>query len=152
MKKIIIALCLVLSLTMLVCSCETGDNTDGTTPAEITTKAPDDNGSNPTSGTTTAAQTTTAAPNNNNTPTTVTYTVKVIDETGAPVAGAAVQLCLGDLCKMPALTGADGVASFNYEPDNYKALVTIEGYNCGDYVFFAEGSTELTITITKLPA
>ena len=81
----------------------------------------------------------------------VTYTVTVVDENNAPIAGATVQMCVGDLCRLPALTGADGVASFLFDPDNYTVKVTIKGYIYEASYTFAEGSTELTVQLTKIP-
>jgi len=145
MKKIIAILCLLLAVMMLVCSCDTGnDETESTTTAATTTEAP--GGSTPT----TPAQTTTNNPGNVETPTTPTYKVTVVDETGAPVSGATVQLCVGDLCKLPGFTGADGVVTFNFEKADYTVKVTVSGYtsNPNGYTFSAD-STEMTVTLTK---
>ncbi|MBR5120650.1 MAG: DUF4838 domain-containing protein [Clostridia bacterium] len=81
----------------------------------------------------------------------VAYTVTVVDENNAPLSGATVQMCVGDLCRLPALTGADGVASFLFDPDNYTVKVTIKGYIYEASYTFAEGSTELTVQLTKIP-
>lgn len=82
----------------------------------------------------------------------VTYTVKVVDEGGNPVAGAMVQLC-AEMC-LPKLTNADGVAVYENmeERSDYKASVTVypEGYEqLGDTVdhYLENGATEVTITV-----
>ena len=80
---------------------------------------------------------------------TVTYTVTVVDQDGAPVVGAAVQLCVGDLCKLPCPTDASGVSVFeNFEPADYSVKVTVSGYTVEEYYHFDTDSTELTITVT----
>lgn len=82
----------------------------------------------------------------------VTYTIKVVDEGGNPVAGAMVQLC-SDLC-LPKITDANGLAVYENqeELDNYKASVTSypTGYEqLGEETdfYFGEGVYEVTITV-----
>lgn len=82
----------------------------------------------------------------------VTYTIKLVDEGGNPVAGAMVQLC-SDLC-LPKLTDAEGLAVFENqeEKDNYKASVTSypAGYEqLGEETefYFGAGNYEVTITV-----
>ena len=82
----------------------------------------------------------------------VTYTIKLVDESGNPVAGAMVQLC-SDLC-LPKLTDAEGLAVFENqeEKDNYKASVTSypAGYEqLGEETefYFGTGNYEVTITV-----
>jgi hypothetical protein len=82
----------------------------------------------------------------------VTYTVKVVDEKGNPYAGAMVQLCL-DAC-VPAVTDANGIATWNLEKADYKvSFVTMpEGYTAEkENFYFDTDSYEMTITI-KSPA
>lgn len=81
-----------------------------------------------------------------------TYTVKVVDEGGNPVAGVMVQLC-AEIC-MPKFTDADGAAVYTgqEERSDYKASVTSypAGYEALDEqtdFYFEEGSYEVTITI-----
>ena len=80
----------------------------------------------------------------------VVYTIKVVDEAGAPVASVMVQLCK-DTC-VPKMTDANGVAEFSVEEiaDGYKANVTMapEGYvyEDGD-VYFEDGETEVTLVL-----
>lgn len=81
----------------------------------------------------------------------VTYTVKVVDEGGNPVAGAMVQLCA--VSCLPKITDAQGVAVYENmeERSDYKASVTMypEGYEqLGDIVdHYLDGATEVTITV-----
>ena len=79
----------------------------------------------------------------------VTYTVKVVDEGGNPVAQAAVQLCK-DSC-LPGMTNAEGVATFRVLEDaGYKVsfMVMPAGYEAEETEFyFEDGSYEMTITL-----
>ena len=79
----------------------------------------------------------------------VTYTVTVVDENNAPLAGASVQMCVGNLCKFPSFTGADGVVTFLFDPDDYTVKVTLKDYTGEASYKFAVGSTELTVQLTK---
>ena len=82
----------------------------------------------------------------------VTYTVKVVDEGGNPIAGAMVQLCK-ETC-LPGVTGADGVAVFNVVEDSeYKVSFMSQpaGYEGMEEAYYFEaGSYELTITLTAV--
>ncbi len=82
----------------------------------------------------------------------VTYTVKVVDEGGNPVAGVMVQLC-AEIC-MPKFTDADGAAVYTNQEErsDYKASVTSypAGYEAlGEQTdfYFEQGSYEVTITV-----
>ena len=83
--------------------------------------------------------------------TSLTYIVTVVDESNTPLAGATVQLCVGDLCRLPGLTNADGVASFKFDEDDYTVKVTLDGYTGEAEYHFAAGSTELTVQLTTIP-
>lgn len=80
----------------------------------------------------------------------VTYTVKVLDGAGAPMAGVMVQICK-DSC-MPGMTDAQGVATFRVaEAEGYKVsfLSVPEGYTAeAEEFYFEAGSMELTLTLT----
>ena len=139
MKKIIAVLCVLLGVMMLVCSC-TGDGE--TTTAEVTTDAP---ATDPTPTETEKKEPQqTEAPN-----TKVTYKITVVDEAGAPLAGATVQLCVGDICRLPVPTDTNGVATFELDADDYKVKITLSGYTGEAEYSFPEGSTELKVTLTK---
>ena len=86
--------------------------------------------------------------------TTPKFEVTVTDADGNAVQGVMVQLCK-DTC-VPAVTDANGVATFNAEiTDGYKLSVMScpEGYeseNTGDnYIYLEEGETSYTLEITK---
>ena len=78
----------------------------------------------------------------------VTYTVTVLDwRTGEPIANIPVQLCVGELCRLPVLTDENGIASVTVEKDDYTVKVITS-----DYAFeprtFEEGSTEMTLYLS----
>ena len=83
--------------------------------------------------------------------TSVTYTVTVVDENNAPLSGATVQLCVGELCRLPSVTNANGVASFQFDEADYTVKVTLDGYTGEASYGFAAGATELTVQLTKIP-
>ena len=123
---LVLAMCLVFAL----CACggndaDTGKQTTAATkPSEAETTAPTvDDGK-------------------------VTYTVKVVDEGGNPVANAMVQLCL-EAC-MPAMTDANGVATYKTVEANYKVsfVQMPAGYTADATEFYFDaGSHEMTITL-----
>ena len=83
----------------------------------------------------------------------ITYTVTVVDQNGAPVAGVSIQMCTADSCLMPAPTAEDGTVRFTLAPAAYHATVAIcpEGYTAeaaAEYHFEGD-ATALTITVTK---
>ena len=77
----------------------------------------------------------------------VTYTVKVVDEGGNPIASAAVQICK-DSC-LPGMTDAQGVATFRVAEDDYKVsfMAMPAGYEAEAEEFYFDGAYELTITL-----
>lgn len=82
----------------------------------------------------------------------VTYTVKVVDESGNPIAGALVQMC-SNTC-FPSATDANGVATFKLEDAEYKVsfLTLPAGYThvgTEENYYFDGDATELTITLKK---
>ena len=103
-----ISLFLLVVLVLTLCACGSGGN-DTTTASTA---------QDTTAGTT---ETTGAAK--------PTYTVKVVDESGNPIFGAVVQLCL-DMC-YPAVTDASGIATWNIEEAEYKVSIAKapEGYS-----------------------
>ena len=128
MKKIL-ALLLVLCAIFGLCAC--GGNADA--------------GKDTTAGTTAATTEATEAKVDDGK---VTYTVKVVDEGGNPVSGAMVQLCL-EAC-IPALTNAEGVATYNLAEADYKVsfVQMPAGYTADatEYHFDA-GKYDMTITL-----
>ena len=72
-----------------------------------------------------------------------TYTVTVLDASGAPVADANVQFCVGAECKLPVPTDADGIAILELE----KADYTIKVNGVEVPYSFDEGIFELTIQL-----
>ncbi|MBQ8627438.1 MAG: Ig-like domain-containing protein [Agathobacter sp.] len=82
----------------------------------------------------------------------VQYTVKVVDESGNPIADALVQMC-SDTC-FPSKTDANGVATFNLTDAEYKVsfLTLPAGYThvgTEENYYFDGDATELTITLKK---
>lgn len=133
-SKRLLAAVLALCLTVGLCACTGGG--ENTTTGANTTQA------------STAATTEgkTEAEENG-------YTVTVVDEGGNPIAGAMVQLCL-DAC-YPAATDDSGVARFAVEEADYKVsfLALPTGYTYttdAQEFYFAEGSSELTITLKAI--
>ena len=81
---------------------------------------------------------------------TVTYKVTVLEWPTDPIVGANVQLCVGDLCRLPVVTDENGVATFQLERADYTVkIVHLTGYEIEPYYNFEEGQTELTITLHR---
>ena len=80
----------------------------------------------------------------------LTYTVTVLDADGNPIAGVEVQICDGDRCLLPNVTGEDGTVSFKTTSGNFKAQIkdAPEGYTYEAEYPFPAGETSLTITLT----
>ena len=122
---LVLALCMVFALCACSINVEEGKQTTAATENKVqeTTEATENDGK-------------------------VTYTVKVVDEGGNPIAGAMVQLCL-EAC-VPAITNAEGVATYKLAEENYKVsfVAMPEGYTAdATEYYFAAGSYELTITL-----
>ena len=118
----------VLILVLMLCAC-------GSEETPETTAAPME---------TTAAPTTVPVDDGK-----VEYVIHVVDESGAPISGAMVQICL-DAC-YPGMTDANGQAKFSVLEDDYKVsfLSLPAGYTySGDaQEFYFEDGFELTITL-----
>ncbi|MBQ8371693.1 MAG: carboxypeptidase regulatory-like domain-containing protein [Clostridia bacterium] len=73
------------------------------------------------------------------------YTVRVLDASGAPVAGATVQLCYGENCLAETTTDENGeyTAYLNFD-GTPKAIVKAIS---SEYIYFEEGETVLEVTI-----
>ena len=146
MKKIF-AILLVGIMIFALASCDPKNKEEETTtkaPEETTTKAPEETTTKP------IIDLPTDDPTNEPEDTTVSYTVTVVDKNNAPLAGAVVQLCVGDLCRLPVLTDANGVATLNVDEDNYTVKVTLTGYTGEASYSFPAGSTALTVQLTKI--
>ncbi|MBQ4561088.1 MAG: hypothetical protein IJA55_02000 [Clostridia bacterium] len=132
---IILIACMM--LTFVACNTDNSvtDDADTTKASEVQTTSPED----------ASDDTETAADEG--------FKVIVADEDGTPVAGVAVQLCK-DTC-MPAVTDADGIASFNSEitAEHKVSVLTLpEGYEyTGEAeIYLEDGMSELTVTVTKV--
>ncbi len=84
----------------------------------------------------------------------VTYTIIVVDADGNPVEGVDVQMCDVDgVCLMPVKTDANGVATFEKDEATYYVTIAAcpEGFVADSETKhnFAEGTTEMTVTIAK---
>ena len=139
--KRIFALLLTLCLALCLCACggeEKKETTAETTQGTAVTEA--------TAGTTTGGDV--IAPVDEGK---ATYVITVVDQDGKPVQGAGVQLCK-DTC-LPAIND-QGTAEFKVAEDpEYKvSFMTVpEGYEgAEDAYYFADGSYELTITLTAI--
>ena len=118
MKKIsgILALvCLLLSVSLLVCACDSDkDNETATTAAtEQPTNAP-------TEAPTTGKEEQPTQPSDGK----VTYTVKIVDPDGKGVEGVLVQMCDDSGCKLPQATDANGEVIFKFKESNYHVTLS----------------------------
>lgn len=130
----IVVLLLALCLVFALCACRNTEEPKQTTATPDATTTP----TNP------VPETTEPTVNDGK----VTYTVKVVDESGAPVVGAMVQLCK-EAC-VPSITDAEGVATYSLAKDDYKVsfVQMPEGYTAEKAEFyFNEGSQSMTITL-----
>ena len=77
------------------------------------------------------------------------YTVTVVDETGAPLVGVMMQICK-ESC-LPAMTDANGVATWSLAEDEYKVSFAVApaGYAVEEAYYFEGDATEMTITLKK---
>jgi hypothetical protein len=79
----------------------------------------------------------------------VTYTVKVVDANGAPVAGAAVQFCDDNGCRMPVATNAEGIVTLHEAESNFHVTLASvpEGFAADATEYYFDVAFELTITL-----
>ena len=59
------------------------------------------------------------------------FVITVVDNAGAPVQGASVQLCFGDICKTPKMTSKTGKATILATEDAANAYVSINSLPSG---------------------
>ncbi len=128
MKSMCRIIALLLAMCTVLCACG-GTETPETTAAPVeTTAAP-------------AAETVDDGK--------VTYTITVVDESGAPIQGAMVQICL-DAC-YPGITDANGQAKFSVVEEDYKvsflSLPAGFTYSGDEQEFYFDGAFEMTITL-----
>lgn len=141
-------LCVLLCSLVIFCAC-TGDNTPAdTTATEAPTEAPATETVPETNEETDPEATETATDGK------VTYTIIVVDADGNPVANVDVQMCAADgTCFLPVKTNDAGVATFEKETGTYYVTIPAapEGFAADTETKhnFAEGTTELTITLEK---
>ncbi len=143
-SRILTFFCMLLAVLLLACSCDftpVTDNSGESSSEESSEKET----SSETEASNDTEETDSTAPEN----TKVTYKVTVVDNEGNALAGVFVQLCVGDICKLPSPTDAEGVAIFEFDEAEYTVKATLEGYTGEEYYSFPEGSGELTITLTK---
>lgn len=90
----------------------------------------------------------------------VQYTVVVKDQSGAPVVGVVVQLCVNETCLRPNVTDENGQVAFQIEnpgdavPEvQINAESSLEGYEYpADKIVFAAGETTVEIVLNKTAA
>lgn len=129
MKMCKVLLAALLAVMMLVSLCACGDqpaagNNGDTSTTTTTTTAPTDDGK-------------------------ATYSVTVLDDSGAPVSGAMVQICK-ETC-IPTVTDDNGNATWRVAEDEYKVSFAIvpDGYEVEEAYYFEDGTNTMTITIKK---
>ena len=137
--KLLTALLLILSLSLTVCACDGGDSE--TTAEGVTTAAPTEEATEAPTEAPTEEETDAATEDNGLT----TYKITVVDAEGTPVANIPVQLCQGEICRLPVPTGADGVALIEVEADDYTAKALYNGGETDSYEF--DENNELTIVL-----
>ena len=79
----------------------------------------------------------------------VTYTVKVVDASGAPVEGVAVQFCDDNGCRMPVATNAEGIVALTEAESNFHVTVASvpAGFAADATEYYFDGALEITITL-----
>ena len=152
LNKILIILCILVSISLTVCSC--GDNSGSTDDQNQSNQTPGDENTentenNEAPGNDENTDDNDGAENNEATNTKVTYKVTVVDENDQPLAGATVQLCVGDICRLPVPTDATGVATMELDAADYTVKISLNGYSGEAQYSFDADSTELKVTLTK---
>lgn len=150
LSKVLSVIALTLCLTLLFCACNAPSNDDGSDnnpPAgDNTPDTPNDkNPGNEDPGDTNPGD---EDPDDGK----ITYTVNVKDIEENPIAGVEVQFCVGDNCKAPVYSDANGVATITLDPDDYHVKINPGVYAADPAEYeFPEGSTTLDVTVYKLP-
>ena len=141
-QKILVALCLALCLSLVVCAC-TPANPEDPNPTDTEPAGVED-----TSSIDEVEESTEDETESTPADTKVTYTVTVVDADNLPLSGATVQLCVGDQCLLPVVTDENGVATMELDKADYTVKVTLDGYVGEESYSFDADSTELTVTLT----
>lgn len=141
-RILMLALASVLCLCLLcTVACDQGEGEEQSTKAE--TNAPES-----TEATTeqTAEQATEEVTTDDGK---VTYTVKVVDASGAPVEGVMIQFCDDNGCRMPVATNAGGIMTMTDAESNFHVVVatTPEGYVEDATEYYFEDGYEITIIL-----
>lgn len=144
MMKRLLILMLVFGLVMCVCAC--GSANDDASTSETTLNDEKNNTTETTEKPTgeTEPSEEESKPN---------YQVTVLDESGNPIAGVMLQMCL-ETC-VPGKTNENGVAEFFLEEADYKVslLNMPEGYDYSTEEqewYFASGETTMTVVLKSV--
>ena len=137
---ILAAILLLLAVAMTAGACDNGNTETPTT--EQSTEAPTEK---PTEATTPEETTPEETTEDNK----VTYTVKVVDASGAPVEGVMIQFCDDNGCRMPVATNAGGIMTMTDAESNFHVVVatTPEGYVEDATEYYFEDGYEITIIL-----
>ena len=137
----LLAAALMLCLVMGAVACDSNEGTVETT--EQTTQAPTQSTETeaPATEQTTVEETTDDGK--------VTYTVKVVDASGAPVKDVAVQFCDDNGCRMPVPTNAEGIVTLTEAESNFHVTLASvpEGFAADATEYYFDGAFELTSTL-----
>lgn len=135
---ILAAVLLLLAVVMTAVACDSGNVETPTT--EQSTEAPTRGSEQPTESETVEETTDDGK---------VTYTVKVVDASGAPVEGVAVQFCDDNGCRMPVATNAEGIVTLTEAESNFHiTLASVPaGYAADATEYYFDGEVEITITL-----
>ena len=137
----LLAAALMLCVVMSAVACDNGEGTVDTT--EQTTQAPAESTETeaPATEQTTVEETTDDGK--------VTYTVKVVDASGAPVKDVAVQFCDDNGCRMPVATNAEGIVTLTEAESNFHVTLASvpAGFAADTTEYYFDGAVELTITL-----
>ena len=139
-----LALASILCLCVL-CTVACDNGADENQSTEAATDAPAESTEAPATEQTTEGTTEAATEDGK-----VTYTVKVVDASGAAVAGVAVQFCDDNGCRMPVATNAEGIVTLTDAESNFHVTLASvpEGFAQDTTEYYFDGAFELTITLS----
>ena len=153
LRRLIALVCALLCVSLLLCACTTETptpNDQDNTQNDDQNNNQNNNNNNDQNNDQNNNQNNDQNNNQNQNDGKTEYKVTVIDETGALVAGAYVQLCVGEECKIPVASDANGVATLREEAAAYTIKVNYDGYVLAESAFPA-GATEVTVQIFPEP-